>query len=57
MAGILRALGVAPPLVVTKADLREILRVIGLALDETLAHVEREKLARASPRSRYPSRR
>ena len=46
---ILRALGdtlgVAPPLVATEADVAEILRVIGIALDETLAHVRQEGLA------------
>jgi 4-aminobutyrate--pyruvate transaminase len=46
---ILRALGdtlgVAPPLIATEADIREILRVIGLALDETLAHVRINGLA------------
>jgi len=43
---ILRALGdvltCAPPLVVAEAQVEEILRVLGLALDETLAHVRAE---------------
>ena len=46
---ILRALGdtlgVAPPLVATQSDITEILRVIGVALDETLAHVEAQGLS------------
>lgn len=45
---ILRALGdaltIAPPLIVNEAEIDEILRVVGLALDETLDHVRREKL-------------
>ena len=45
---ILRALGetltVAPPLIVNEAEIDDILRVVGLALDETLAHVRREHL-------------
>jgi 4-aminobutyrate--pyruvate transaminase len=45
---ILRALGdaltIAPPLVVEKADIEEILRVVAVALDETLDHVRREGL-------------
>jgi 4-aminobutyrate--pyruvate transaminase len=46
---ILRALGdtlgVAPPLVATAEDIEEILRVIGVALDETLAWVRQEGLS------------
>jgi 4-aminobutyrate--pyruvate transaminase len=46
---ILRALGdtlgVAPPLVATEQDIEEILRVIGVALDETLAWVRQEGLS------------
>jgi 4-aminobutyrate---pyruvate transaminase len=45
---ILRALGdtltVAPPLIVSEAEIEEILRVVGVALDETLEHVRREGL-------------
>ena len=45
---ILRALGdaltIAPPLIVEKADIHEILRVVAVALDETLDHVRREGL-------------
>lgn len=45
---ILRALGdaltIAPPLIVEKADIEEILRVVAVALDETLDHVRREGL-------------
>jgi 4-aminobutyrate--pyruvate transaminase len=45
---ILRALGdaltIAPPLIVEKADIEEILRVVAVALDETLDHVRSEGL-------------
>jgi 4-aminobutyrate--pyruvate transaminase len=45
---ILRALGdtltVAPPLIVDDSEINEIVRVVGIALDETLDHVRREKL-------------
>ncbi|GAB5376563.1 MAG: aspartate aminotransferase family protein [Acuticoccus sp.] len=49
---ILRALGdaltVAPPLIVSAEEIAEILRVIGLALDKTLALAERGALAEAA---------
>lgn len=45
---ILRSLGdaltIAPPLIVNQSEIDEILRVIGVALDETLDHVRREGL-------------
>ncbi len=45
---ILRALGdtltVAPPLIANEVEIAEILQVVGVALDETLDHVRREKL-------------
>ena len=43
---ILRALGdtltVAPPLIVDRETLAEVVRVVGVALDETLRHVKAE---------------
>jgi adenosylmethionine-8-amino-7-oxononanoate aminotransferase len=45
---ILRALveapTIAPPLTVEEAEIHEILRVVAVALDETLAHVRSEGL-------------
>lgn len=45
---ILRALGdtltIAPPLIVSEGEIAEILRVVGLALDETLDHVRGQGL-------------